>query len=34
MILDPPYQKYISHKLINDISYQNAFAVNSVVQDL
>ena len=34
MILDPHYQKYISHDAINDISYQNAFAVTSGVQDL
>ena len=34
MILDLHYQKYISHDLINDIGYQNASAVTSVVQDL
>ena len=34
MILDLHYQKYISHDLINDISYQNASVVTSVVQDL
>ena len=34
MILDPHSQKYISHDLINDISYQNASAVTSVVQHL
>ena len=34
MILDLHYQKYISHHLINDISYQNASAVTSVVQYL
>ena len=33
MILDPHYQKYISHDLINDISYKNASAVTSVLQD-
>ena len=32
MILD--LQKYISHDLINDISYQNASAVTSAVQHL
>ena len=34
MILDLHYQKYISHNVINDISYQNASAVTSVMQDL
>ena len=34
MILNLHYQKYISHNLINDISYQNASAVTSVMQAL
>ena len=34
MILDPHSQKCLSHNLINDISYQNASAVTSVVQHL
>ena len=31
MILDLHYQKYLSHNLINDISYKNASVITSVV---